>query len=191
MVSRRTLFKRVTAGVLALGAAAALMVVGPSSALATQGYCGLTWGSGAKTLNPPIMSGQVTDVRAGRHDCYDRLVVDVRASGVHGYIVQYIDELYQDGSGTHIPLRGGAKLAVVALADAYDEAGTPTYWPANRAELVNVAGWQTFRQVAWAGSFEGTSTVGIGVRARLPFRVSIFDGPAGGSRLVVDVAHFW
>jgi len=29
------------------------------------------------------------------------------------------------------------------------------------------------------------------VRARLPFRVLTLDGPGSGSRLVVDVAHYW
>jgi hypothetical protein len=57
---------------------------------------------------------------------------------------------------------------------------------ANRAELVDVTGFQTFRQVAWAGSFEGTTSVGLGVRARLPFRVITL-----ADRIVVDVAHFW
>jgi hypothetical protein len=40
--------------------------------------------------------------------------------------------------------------------------------------------------VAWAGSFEGQSTIGLGVRARLPFRVLQLPG-----RLVIDVAHHW
>jgi hypothetical protein len=52
--------------------------------------------------------------------------------------------------------------------------------------LVNVTGFSTFRQVAWAGSFEGQTTVGLGVRARLPFRVFTLPG-----RVVVDVAHVW
>jgi hypothetical protein len=51
---------------------------------------------------------------------------------------------------------------------------------------VNVSGYRTFRQVAWAGSFEGQTNIGLGVRARLPFRVFTMPG-----RLVVDVAHLW
>ena len=54
-----------------------------------------------------------------------------------------------------------------------------------------MAGYGTFRQVAWAGSFEGQSTIGLGVRARLPFRVLVLDGPGDDARLVVDVAHSW
>jgi hypothetical protein len=33
--------------------------------------------------------------------------------------------------------------------------------------------------------------IGLGVRARLPFRVFALAGPGGGSRLVIDVAHRW
>ncbi|MET9634609.1 hypothetical protein ABZX92_44900, partial [Lentzea sp. NPDC006480] len=60
------------------------------------------------------------------------------------------------------------------------------YQPANPAEVVDVTGYRTFRQVAWAGSWEGTTDLGLGTRARLPFRV--FTLP---DRIVVDVAHQW
>ena len=56
--------------------------------------------------------------------------------------------------------------------------GAPTYVPADRNELVNVTGWRTFRQVAYGGSFEGYTTIGVGLRARLPFRVFTLSGPA-------------
>jgi hypothetical protein len=90
-----------------------------------------------------------------------------------------------------VPLRGGAFLQVKVNAPSYDAYGNSTHNPANSKELSNVAGYQTFRQVASAGSFEGYSSFGLGVRARLPFRVFTLDGPGGGSRMVVDVAHFW
>ncbi|HWH28155.1 MAG TPA: hypothetical protein VNU26_04190, partial [Mycobacteriales bacterium] len=76
-------------------------------------------------------------------------------------------------------------------APAHDASYRPTYVPADRRQLVDVAGWRTFRQVAWAGSYEGYTSLGLGVRARLPFRVFVLDGPGDGSRLVVDVAHRW
>ncbi|MFC5290456.1 hypothetical protein ACFPM7_25675 [Actinokineospora guangxiensis] len=179
--------RRIAAAVIAVGAVAALT---SGTAAATQGYCGLSWGSLPKTAAPST-TGELTGVRGGRHQCWDRLVIDVRSPGADGYTVRYVDQVYMDGSGELVPLRGGAKLQIVATAPAYNEAGAPTYTPANRAELVNVGGWDTFRQVAWAGSFEGQTTVGLGVRARLPFRVLVLDGPGTGSRLVIDVAHRW
>jgi hypothetical protein len=51
---------------------------------------------------------------------------------------------------------------------------------------VNVAGYQTFRSTRYGGSFEGQTSFGLGVRARLPFRVFHVD-----NHLVVDVAHRW
>ncbi len=57
--------------------------------------------------------------------------------------------------------------------------------------LVDTSGYRTFRQVGWGGSFEGYTTLGLGVRARLPFRVAVLPGPGTGSRLVIDVAHRW
>jgi hypothetical protein len=99
-----------------------------------------------------------------------------------------------DPSGKPVPLRGGAALAIVLKADDHDANGAPTYTPANRSELVDVSGYRTFRQVAWAGSFEGTTQIGLGVRARLPFRVTTLTGIPGssnGTRVIIDVAHAW
>jgi hypothetical protein len=77
------------------------------------------------------------------------------------------------------------------MVDPHDDTGAVTYDPADDGEAVNVAGFDTLRQVAFTGGFEGQSTFGLGVRARLPFRTFILDGPGDGSRLVVDVAHRW
>ena len=97
----------------------------------------------------------------------------------------------REGSGATVPLRGDARLRLVVRAPAYDENG-PTYEAAHSNELVDVTGYRTFRQVAWAGSFEGRTTIGIGVRARLPMRAFLVPGADGtGHRLIVDVAHRW
>jgi hypothetical protein len=164
--------------------------VGPAAA-ATP-YCGITWGSLPKV--DPGMSEYgvaITGVRAGRHDCYDRLVVDVNHGSVGGYSVQYVDTVFTDPKGDPLQLRGGARLEVVVHAP--NNVGSQvTYFPSNQQEVVNVTGFSTFRQVAWAGSFEGFTTLGLGTRARLPFRVFTLPADAGhGPRVVVDVAHRW
>ena len=160
-----------------------------STASAAAPYCGITWGSLTKSHDATAVS-PLANVRAGRNDCYDRMVLDIEAVA-DGYRVEYVSDVYQDGSGALVPLRGGAKLQIVAYAPAYGDDYGPTYQPANPSELVNVTGFTTFRQIAWAGSFEGQSTIGLGVRARLPFRVFTLAGPGTGSRLVIDVAHQW
>jgi hypothetical protein len=108
-----------------------------------------------------------------------------------GYQVRYVDEVRHDASGDVIPVRGGARLQLTLHAPAHDESYQPTYDPANPREAVDVRGFSTLRQVVFAGTFEGYTTVGLGVRARLPFRVFTLDGPGSGSRIVVDVAHAW
>jgi hypothetical protein len=175
-----------------LGAATAASgapVTTVAATAASTPYCGITWGSLVKT-QPATAVAPLVNVRAGRHECYDRMVLDIRARA-DGYRVEYVPEVYRDGSGDLVPLRGGAKLQIVVQAPAYDDTYTPTYLPANQSELVDVTGFSTFRQIAWAGSFEGQSTIGLGVRARLPFRVFTLDGPGTGFRVVIDVAHFW
>ena len=170
--------------------AAGLGLVVPGAASATTSYCGLTWGSLMKS-DGAMGGAPLTNVRTGQHHCFDRLVVDLSGAPAPGYTVRYVPQIIQDGSGAVVPTRGGARLQVVVKAPAYDNNGQPTYTPADKAELSNVSGYQTFRQVVWAGSFEGQSTIGVGVRARLPFRVFALDGPGAGSRLVIDVAHYW
>lgn len=170
-------------GVLLTLLVALTALTSPTTATAAP-YCGITWGSAAKSVNPTGV-GNLTNIRSGRHDCYDRLVFDVTGTA-NGYWVSYVDQVHEDPTGFPVPLRGGARLSVTVQAPSYDDNGNATYTYANKAELVGVAGYQTFRQVAWAGSFEGSTTVGLGVRARLPFRVFTLPG-----RFVVDVAHFW
>jgi len=181
---------------LALGTAPVVAVTSTSSATTstttTTSTCTTPWGSLAKQ-RISSSTKQIVDVRSGRHACFDRLVVDINDTGLGtpGFDVRYVTRVAQEGSGATVPLRGGARLRFIVRAPAYDETG-PTYEPANSNELVDVTGYRTFRQVAWAGSFEGQTTIGIGVRARLPMRASVVRGADGtGHRLIVDVAHRW
>ncbi len=171
---------------------AGLTLLAPPATAGAAG-CSTPWGSRAKSAAPATSpaAGHLTGVRAGRQTCYDRLVLDLSGPSRTGYTVRYVTAVTQDASGRVVPLRGGARLQVTVQAPAYDGAGRPTYRPDHRRELVDVAGYRTLRQVAWAGSFEGVTTVGLGVRARLPFRVFTLTGPGGSTRLVVDVAHRW
>ena len=149
--------------------------------------CSVRWGSLPKA-GPVMTTAVITDFRAGRHACFDRFVVDLTDGSVAGsYSVRYVPQVSFDGSGKPVPLRGGAFLEVITRAPVI---ATDSFF-VNGTDLVNVSGYRTFRQVAWAGSFEGQTTVGLGVRARLPFRVFELNGPGSGSRLVVDVAHRW
>lgn len=172
-------------------AASRSLAAAVSAPVQASPYCGIWWGSLARTNGTTLTTGTVTGVRAGRHTCFDRLVIDVdRVPQSLTYDVRYVDVVRQEGSGRAVPLAGDAALRVVVRAPAHLD-GAATYSPADPTRLAEIAGWDTFRQVALAGSSEGQTTVGLGVRARLPFRVMVLDGPGDGARLVVDVAHRW
>ena len=175
---------RPLARLLLVLAAVAVTVFGlvlPASAAGP--YCGITWGSQLKAAGGPAGPGglTLTDVRAGHHDCFDRLVIDLARRPSAGYRVGY-GAVSTEGRGAPVPLRGAADLRVVVLA--------PSSTLGNSSELVASPG-PTILQVASAGSDEGQTTIGVGVRARLPFRVFDLAGPGSGGRLVLDVAHHW
>ena len=174
--------RRGARAIAALAAGVALIAAPAASGAGTATaapYCGITWGSLAKA-SAPLASGRVQGVRAGRHACFDRLVLDMTGRAP-GFDVRYVTTVRSDGSGFPVPVAGGARLAVVAHKGA-------TRVPA----MPSAAGFTTFRGVKWAGSFEGHTTIALGVRTRLPHRVfTLYDPSTNRSQLVVDVAHHW
>ena len=172
---------------IALFAVSAVAAVVPAGSASAAPYCGITWGSLPKTASNTGVTGSLTNVRTGRHDCYDRMVIDTTKAG-SGYDVRYVSNVYSEGQGQLITLTGGAKLQIVVRAPSYDASSNPTYSGKVNQSLpgVNLTGCQTFKSAKFAGSFEGQSSIGLGVRAKLPFRVLKLD-----NRIVVDVAHQW
>ncbi|GAA2717474.1 MULTISPECIES: hypothetical protein [Streptomyces] len=174
-----------TAAAVPAGTAVAAGGVATAEARCTAGWGSLPKVSTATEYKP------LRDIRTGRHECYDRMVFDILGPGTGpvGYHVRYVDKLQQDGSGDVIPVSGGAILEVRVAAPAYDPAtGQVSYDGKARQPLpeVDLTGYRTFQDARFGGSFEGDTQVGLGVRARLPFRVF-----QDGNHLVVDVAHSW
>lgn len=179
---KRAIFVAVAAVLISVGAI-------PAASAKAAPYCGITWGSLPKTAGPASSpSRYLTNVRTGQHTCYDRMVFDLNGTTAAGYDVRYVSNVYAEGSGMLIPLSGGAKLRIILKAPSYNSSGMPTYPAVSGQKLpyVNLSGYKTFRDAKFAGSFEGQTTIGLGVRARLPFRVF-----TETNRIVVDVAHYW
>jgi len=179
----------VPAGAVAVPALAGPAKAAASTTTAAVAKCPAGWGSLPEASTFQGL-GHLTNVRTGRHACFDRIVFDIDGKP-SWFRVQYVKDIATVGEGKLIPVRGGATLAIVLLAASYDGTNHVTYDPPNYDELTNVHGYRTFRQVVSAGSFEGQTTIGLGVRARLPFRVFTLTGPGTTSRVVVDVAHSW
>ena len=175
-------------GAVALAISTAIGVA-PHTVGAGDASCAVVWGSLAKvdadmstgaSGQHPSGSARVLRPHRVRHRRSRRRVRRALPGPRHPHCVRGAD-----------PLRGGAFLEVIVRVPADDDNGQSTYPRAGRRHLVNVSGFSTFRQAAWAGSQEGVTAVGLGVRARLPFRVFVLAGPGAGSRIVVDVAHHW
>jgi hypothetical protein len=186
---------RIRLFVLAMTTALAAIGVTATAQAAAAPYCGITWGSLPKAHSASD-TDMINDVRAGRHTCYDRLVVDLGGQGTTfgSYDVRYVPVVLSEGQGSPLPVRGDADLQITLKAPAYDQYGHPTFTPANPNEVVDLTGYSTFRQLRWGGSYEGYTTMALGVRARLPFRVFTLAGTPNsgdGPKLVIDVAHRW
>jgi len=180
-----------------LSAALAVPAVAPAgTASAATVTCPVVyWGSLPKAVDASGPTEAIVNVRSGAHPCFDRLVVDIGGSGPVGFDIRYVETVFTEGRGSVVELAGDAQLQIVVRAPSYDiDTGAITYTPIDQAhsqQLIDLSGYRTFRQVAFGGSFEGQTTFGLGVRAKLPMRAFVLSGPGTGQRLVVDVAHRW
>ncbi|MET8976929.1 hypothetical protein ABZX85_15045 [Streptomyces sp. NPDC004539] len=163
-------------------------VLAPSAAAAPRAAaCETGWGSGAKAAPGSIdMTGTLTDVRTGRHDCYDRIVLDIpgmTTADPAAYWVQYVPSFSHPPTQTGIPVTGGAIIEIEFTAPP-----SPAYPARLAARLpgVDLTGYRTFRDAKFGGNYDNATHLGLGTRAQLPFRVLTLP-----DRLVVDVAHTW
>src|SRR5918998_5736701 len=142
----RTLRHLLTA-VLALTAVALPVVAAtaPTPVPVAATSCVTPWGSTSEWVEP-LGAAPLTAVRTGRHDCFDRVVFDL-AGPAAGYRVEYVDQVFQDGSGAVLPVPGGARLLANVNHPAYDEAGNSTILPAPTAgrRITDVRGYRTLR----------------------------------------------
>jgi hypothetical protein len=169
--------KRLLVVLLALVLATGL-VEAPVGA-ASPRACPTGWGSLEEATGPSTSPHSfVSDGRVGRHACYDRFVVEVDGPAA-GYVVHYVHRLRDLASNEIIPLPGGGKIEILVRAPGISSEGHPQIFG-------DLAGFQTFRSARYGGTFEGLTQLGLGVRARLPFRVFRLSG-----RIVIDVAHHW
>jgi len=158
----------------------------PSSATATSGadappFEGDTQPATREASADALVT--VSDVRTGRQDGYDRVVLETGGTGTPGWDVRYVDEAYSQGSGAPVEVAGDAVLQVTITGAGYpfdtgvEEWSGPDPLPGN--------GTQTVTEVAWDATFEGTSVAFVGTTGEAPFRVYALEGP---TRVVIEVA---
>ena len=130
----------------------------------------------------PRPTPTLSDVRTGRHATFDRVVIDLHGAAP-GYKIGYVKEVRADGSGKVVDTRGRANLLVrLSPTDAHDSNGNATYDGPRRFTV----GYPALREVAFAGDFEATVSIALGISHKSGFRVMTLSNP---TRLVIDVAH--
>ncbi|PUB24399.1 hypothetical protein C8K30_109148 [Promicromonospora sp. AC04] len=128
----------------------------------------------------------VTDVRAARHDGYDRVVFDLdgKGSGKPGWRVEYVDKATDDGSGHAVAVDGDAILRVsLSGTAAPTDSGVEEF----AGDRIEPADTETIDEIVYRYWFEGYTTAFIGVdETEHPFRVFLLENP---TRVVVDIQH--
>jgi hypothetical protein len=173
----RTFTPRLTGVALALGTA--VIVTAPPA------HADQSAPTSTKTRSverAPRSAPHVVHLRTGRHEEFDRVVVDLNGEAP-GYTVGYVREVHEDGSGKLVETRGRANLLVrLTPANAHHENGSPTYTGPSRFTV----DYPALREVAFAGDFEATVSIALGIRHKNGFRVTTLGHP---TRIVIDIAH--
>ena len=126
---------------------------------------------------------QITDVRVGTHDGYDRVVFEF-ASGVPQTVIKpVLAPLYADPSGQEVDVTGTAFLQVVmTYGTKVPPAGGTTYAGPTNFE----PNFDQLAQLIEGGDFEAVSTWYLGLKGGGCLRILTLADP---SRLVIDIEH--
>jgi hypothetical protein len=132
---------------------------------------------------PPAEVALLTDVRAARHEGFDRVVFELGSGAPPGYHLEYIDRpVRRCGSGDTTPVAGDAWLEVrLEPANAHTPSGAPTI--ADRDQAVSLGVVVELEQTC---DFEAQVAWVLGVKKPNKYRVLTLNDPL---RLVVDVEH--
>lgn len=124
-----------------------------------------------------------TDVRAGRHEGFDRVVFEFSGEELPGYHIEYIDKPVRScGSGEVVTLAGDAWLQVrFEPANSHTEDGKPTLRFREVAPKLPIV-----LELKSTCDFEAQVEWVIGVASPNRYRVLELRSP---TRLVVDIKH--
>ncbi|HET7082101.1 MAG TPA: hypothetical protein VFJ00_00105, partial [Candidatus Limnocylindria bacterium] len=126
---------------------------------------------------------QITDVRVGTHDGYDRVVFEFDSGLPNAVIEGVLPPFYADASGLEIEVAGSAFLQVrMNFASKVSPDGVTTYDGPTSFEPE----FDRLVHLLEGGDFEAVSTWYLGLDGGSCFRVLTLSDP---SRLVIDIEH--
>jgi hypothetical protein len=125
----------------------------------------------------------VREIRIGRQDGFDRVVLEVGGTGTPGWDVRYVDEAASQGAGEPVEVAGDAVLQVTLTGAGYPYDTGVEEW--SGPDPLAAADTEVVTEVAFDATFEGTTVAFVGTTARTPFRVYLLESP---TRVVIEVA---
>lgn len=130
----------------------------------------------------------LSDVRAGGHGTFDRVVLEFETDDRPSYRVQYVEgPVREDGSGREMSVEGEAYLEVrLSPASATERTDEGTRESYDGPRRFRPAGTEAVLEVAQRGDHEGSLAWVVGLPEELPFAVVLFENPL---RLVLDIQH--
>jgi hypothetical protein len=173
---RKRLLSAIAGAALLVGTAGAMAPAAQASHRpAPCSYKG--WNNGLKNATNAT-EGSVNDIDAGRHRCYERIVVRRGGDPWVGYDVRYVAAAYTDGEGAYVPMGSSNKiLQVMVDSPSYNHFGYATNPNVSKKHLrtwtnaahtkwqtINFGSYKTVKVGKWLGSFEGTSTFALGLK---------------------------
>jgi hypothetical protein len=152
-------------------------------------------GMGSRAGSTEMSPSALYLTRVGRHACYDRVVFDINGPQPVSFVARYVPVVHADGSGQRVPVPGRAALELIVRAPMLG-ADTQGHQPWRKVPPVGwnlvvpseISGWSSLRAVKFAGSFEGQTTMAVGAREQLPFRVSVTSERLY-QHVVLDILH--
>jgi hypothetical protein len=159
------------------------------------------WTADAKSGGDGMSLSALYLTRVGQHACYDRVVFDINGPRhaelpeAVGFTARYVPVVTADPSGEPVPVAGHAVLEVTIKAPIYgtDDQGHQPWRPAPKVGQsliapVTITDLGSVTAVAFADSFEGQTTLAVGVRDRRPFRVWV-SSDQGYQHVILDIAR--
>lgn len=142
------------------------------------------WTSGHSESAESGDAGVETALRAGRHEGYDRVVVQASGTGTLGWYADIEDEAFTQGKGDAVELEGSKVLRIFGRGTHMPASSEDQAAAYSGPQLLEVGG-SAIRQAYLDPTFEAQFQLLLGVDST-EYRIFTLSEP---SRLVVDVKH--
>lgn len=132
---------------------------------------------------PPDTAQEITGVRVGAHDGYDRIVLELSgADPTLGWFAGYTEEAIEDPTGDPLDVEGDAFLQLGVNGIDWANESPERY----SGDTVPGEGLEVVTEVVFGGLFEAQQQIVIGLDEETAYRVFALSDPA---RIVIDVQH--